>query len=205
MLLTQGGGETGITLLSPTVAKVLTYGLPLLTTCFMLTWPAALQISFFITGLLGLIQSRLFRSPWFRRKVGIAPIVRLPNPLSGAKAIPPSPYSGTLNIVPQKKGSAVDSDAPENLPKPKGVVDGAIAEVRGMGVEMKKSWDNLKGTAEAPGKRTEAEKRQAAAYEERRRKEIAQERWNRMEIQKERMREKEEKSKDAHKMKKRQG
>ncbi|KAI9791637.1 MAG: Mitochondrial inner membrane protein oxa1 [Peltula sp. TS41687] len=163
--------DTGTTPFSSTTMRLLTYGLPVLTLTFMLNWPAAVQITFFVSMVLATIQSFLFRQPRFRRWAGISPLPRGPTLAPVASA-----YPGKLNLAARYQAPSAAAAAEEKMPKPEGIIGGAVAEVKGMGTEMKKSWRKLKGEAppKKPGERTEAEKRQAAAYERRRQKELKQ-------------------------------
>lgn len=148
--------------------KIFTYGLPIFTILIMVNWPAAVQLTFFVSMIFSLLQSFAFRQPRFRRWIGIVPIPR-PTPAPAASA-----YPGKLNL--SARYQAPTTTAEEKMPKPEGIIDGAIAEVRGMGIEMQKSWRKLKGEGapNKPGERTEREKRQAAAYEKKRQRELKQ-------------------------------
>jgi YidC/Oxa1 family membrane protein insertase len=68
-----------VNVLTPTAQMALTYLLPLVTLAFMWYQPAALQLSFFITGLYSSVQSAVFRNPRFRDWAGITPIAAAPN------------------------------------------------------------------------------------------------------------------------------
>ena len=178
--------------------KFFTYGLPVITTVFTMNFPAALQFSFLVSGSIAMAQSALFRNRSFRNWLGIAPLVTI-NPSSPeTSAAASSPYSGKLKLAPTYKSSIsssnVDPSAPEKMPKPEGIIDGAIAEVRGMGVEMQKSWQNLRGTAEKQrhDSRSEKEKREANAYEKKRQRELERQRREQEQIRQERWLERQE-------------
>lgn len=176
-MLTQRGGETGTMMLSPHMVKFMTYGLPALSGLLMLAWPGAMQLTFFATSMMSLVQAILFRNPSFRQWLGIYPLPSRPvTPASGTTETPKTNYDGTITMY-QPPGAA----APESAGK-KGLLHGAISEIKGMKTEALKSMKKVVGTTNETGgrrKRTAAELKSARAYEERRRREIAQEKIER--------------------------
>ena len=180
MILTalQKGGETGSMLLSPQMQKAMTYGLPTVTGVFALAWPGAMQLTFFATSALSMIQAALFRNPSFRQWLGIYPLpVRPITPTTGGSETPKTTYDGTMTMY-----QAPNVAAPATEQK-KGLIGGAMSEIRGMKTEALKSMQKVVGKSSATShgrrKRAAAEIKQAWAYEERRRKEIAQEKIQR--------------------------
>jgi hypothetical protein len=146
----------------------------------MSAWPATLQLSFFVSSILSLIQATIFKNPAFRRWAGIAPLP--PRPASSDEATPA--ISTRLNIAPnyqppsarQALTSATPAVAPSE--KHKGIIGGAVAEVRGMVTEAKKSIDQFAGTAaRKPGLRSPADLKQAKAAEARRREMLSAQRY----------------------------
>jgi hypothetical protein len=134
----------------------------------MLPLPAALQLSFAFTSMMSLIQSHCFRQPWFREMLGIHP---LPAP-APATPTSESPYKGTITI----QGSS--ATAPEQTPAPKGIIEGALSDIKGAVSQvmktarsLQKSDDTKKGTQRL----TPAELKRAQAYEVQKQREIAQE------------------------------
>ncbi len=173
--------------LSLRAQTLLTYGLPLLSGFFMLSWPGAMQLTFFATSIMSMIQATLFRKPWFREWAGIYPLPEKPvTPPTGADAAPKSAYSGTMTLYqpPSFTAPAVEEK--------KGLISGAMSEITGMRNEAVKSLKKVVGeTTPAAGgrkRRTAAELRQAKAYEERRRREMAEQKRQR-ELTKARLRE----------------
>ncbi len=173
----QKGGELGTTVLSPQVQKIMTYGLPAMSGLFMLFWPGAMQLTFFATSMMSMIQATMFRNPSFREWVGIYPLPPRPvTPTVGGSAGPKSPYEGAITMY-----------QPPNTTTPaaegkKGLLGGAMSEMKGMKTEAIKSMQKVVGSSgESSGrkKRTAAELKQALAYEERRRREIAEEKTER--------------------------
>ena len=76
--------------------KAFMYGFPALSLMFTWWQPAALTLSFFITGCLSYAQAMLFRQGWFRRYFNMTP---LPPKAPGASEAAPSPYQGKLKIA----------------------------------------------------------------------------------------------------------
>jgi YidC/Oxa1 family membrane protein insertase len=83
----------GTSTLSLTTLNALKWGLPALTFAFTWWQPAAIQITFFVSGLMSFFQASLFRVEWFRRYFDMTP---LPKPTDAA---PPSRYKGKLKIA----------------------------------------------------------------------------------------------------------
>ncbi|KAI9828371.1 MAG: Mitochondrial inner membrane protein oxa1 [Thelocarpon impressellum] len=199
-LTMKRGGEMGNMLLSPIAQKFFVYGLPTFTFFIMLFWPGALQLSFFVSGVLSFLQASLFRSHSFRRWAGLT-IPPAPPP----KAKPEggsgtSPYAGRLKLAPTySPPSTIPSVAAASTPAPratgrvKGIVDGAMTEIKGMTKEMKKTAEKYTGSSDTkPGKRSSTETQRAASYEAKRRKEEDRRRWDEAEAKRERWREKQE-------------
>ena len=162
--------------MSPQFQMFMTYGLPALSGLFMLAWPGAMQITFFATSVMSLTQATLFRNPTFRQWVGIYPLPPRPvTPAPGATDAPKTSYDGTMTLY-----QPPDAAAPGS-PEKKGLLHGAISEIKGMKTEAIKSMQKVVGTTNETGgrrKRTAAELKSARAYEERRRREIAQDKIN---------------------------
>ncbi|KAI9887365.1 MAG: Mitochondrial inner membrane protein oxa1 [Watsoniomyces obsoletus] len=190
----KSGGETGAgagSMISPTLLNIMTYGLPCITFTFMIFWPGTLQVYFFCTGMLTALQTFAFRNATIRRWLGMAPLI-VHKEESKETAISPA-GSGlmNLNLTPRSKAAVTASGASPVLPdaateaKPKGIVGGAVSEIKGVASEVKKTWDKVKGTTNKPGQRTDEAKRQAKAYEMKRRKELEKERWAKQEQRRE--------------------
>ena len=84
--------------------KLMMYGLPLLTVIFTWWLPAALQLSFFVSGILSFGQASLLKMPAVRSYFNMQPLPEGPagttgpiSPLSPATK-PPSPYKGNLKV-----------------------------------------------------------------------------------------------------------
>lgn len=90
------GGEMGTSTMSPAVYKILIWAFPALS--LLCTWwqPAALTLSFFVTGVMSYAQAILFHQAWFRRYFNMTSLPTSPTPLDQA---PPSPYKGKLKVT----------------------------------------------------------------------------------------------------------
>ncbi len=173
--------------ISPRAQQFFTYGLPVLSGLFMLAWPGAMQLTFFATSIMSMIQATMFRKPWFRTWLGIYPLPDKPlTPTTGADPAPKSTYNGTMTLYQPPSFTA------PVVEEKKGLIGGAMSEITGMRNEALKSLKKVVGTdtPETGGrkKRTAAELKQAKAYEERRRREIAEQKRER-ELAKARLRE----------------
>lgn len=162
----QAGGELGsTTLMTPTMKTLFLYGLPLITTTFMLFWPGALQISFAFTSLMALTQSYLLRQPAVRKFLNIQPL--------RARVAPSAPsYAGVM-----QKYLPPSVDSSPVAPVSRGLVGGAISDIKGAASQVVKSARSLRDSPETkPGqqRRTAEQLKRAKAYEEKREKEIAE-------------------------------
>ena len=140
------------------------YGLPTLTASFMLFWPGALQLTFAFTSMMSLTQAYLLRQPWMRNFLGIQP---MPKPAA------PTSYAGVINRYEGPSPTSSSSPAPTG----KGILGGAISDIKGAASQVVKSARSLKDMQETKTgtqRRTPAELRRAKAYEEKRLREIAQ-------------------------------
>ena len=148
----------------------------------MAWWPGCLQLAFAVTSVVALTQTTFLRKPWFRKWAGIQPLPPKPDPNTVKSS---SPYIGTMNVY-----QAPTPDAPLEQ-KPKGIIGGAISEIKSTASQVMKSTQKMVESKEASkqGRRTKAEARQAQAYEERRQREIAQEKFEKEQDKKERRRE----------------
>ena len=122
----------------------------------MLAWPAGLQMTFCITSLLAAIQATLFSSDRFRDLVGMQP--------------KPKPN------VPKKQ--LLQYQAPMSTPsKPRtetgvlGTIKGAVSDI----IKVGEQYGPKPKTKAQNSRLTDAEKRHAQKYEERRQREFAQE------------------------------
>lgn len=162
----QAGGELGsTTLMTPTMKTLFLYGLPLITTTFMLFWPGALQVSFAFTSLMALAQSYLLRQPAVRKFLNIQPLRVRVDPAA------PS-YAGVM-----QKYLPPSADSSPAVPVSRGLVGGAISDIKGAASQVVKSARSLRVSAETkPGqqRRTAEQMKRAKAYEEKREKEIAE-------------------------------
>ena len=135
----------------------------------MLFWPGCMQLTFFTTAMMSLSQSWALRQPGVRKYLGIQP---LPSPASASP--PKGPYTGTMNTY-QRPAK------PAPLPEKKGVIEGAISDLKGAAGQAVKSARTAMSIDPQEKKksqgRTREELRRAQAYEEKRRRELAQEKF----------------------------
>jgi len=171
-------------MMSPTVQKVFLYVLPPASFLIQLFWPAGLQFTFFISGVISLIQSSALRQRWFRKLLGIQP---LPHQMGSSTKPKTEAYTGTMN---RYQAPASPTAGPE---KGKGFLGGAISDLQGAVSEVvkggKKMLDKQKTET---GKRTAAELRHAKDYDVRRKREVAQKKFEKQQEQEVERREKEE-------------
>ncbi len=185
-------------MISPTLLNIMTYGLPCITFTFMIFWPGTLQFYFFCTGMLTAAQTIAFRNKAIRQRLGMSPLIVHAESTPEATASPLPSGLMNLNMTPRSKAAVTSSMAPSDLPdvtddaKPKGIVGGAVSEMKGVATEVKKTWNKVKGATNKPGQRTDEAKRQAQAYEMKRRKELEKERWAKEEQRREERRAKRE-------------
>ncbi|MCJ1475795.1 Mitochondrial inner membrane protein oxa1 [Lambiella insularis] len=165
----QKGGETGASgtsSMSPGMRITFTYGLPMLSFCFMSFWPACVQLTFATTSVIAFGTSMLFRNPGTRAFLGISP---LPTPPSMQ---PSTPYRGVMNVY---QPPSSENAAPE---KPKGVIGGAVADLKGAAKQvLGQARDMQDRKARSGGRLTPGELRRAKAYEEKRKRELETEKW----------------------------
>lgn len=151
--------------MTPTMRTLFLYGLPLITTTFMLFWPGALQVSFAFTSLMALTQSYLLRQPAVRKLLNIQPL--------RVRVAPSAPsYPGVMQkYQPPSAGPSPTTSAS------KGLVGGAISDIKGAASQVVKSVRSLRDSAETkPGqqRRTAEQTKRAKAYEQKREREIAE-------------------------------
>ncbi|KAI4213125.1 MAG: hypothetical protein LQ351_004279 [Letrouitia transgressa] len=155
------------TLLGPTATMVAQYAFPGFLFFVMTWWPACLALTFTCTTTIATIQQFLIRAPWFRNWAKLQPFV---DPGKQKSADQPL-YKGVINTT------ARPSTMPEfdSETAPKGVIGGAISEIKGAYSQTKKQAKTM--VAQTAEKRAKIELEEAKRYDERRRKEIKQQRF----------------------------
>ncbi len=185
---------------SPAVFNAMKWGLPALSLGFTFWLPAAVQISFFVSGLLSFGQAALFRQSWFREYFNMTPLSK--NAIPGKKgAEESSPYKGKMKVVAnpvlsqaelsnrfqgaQKSGlNQTLSQIRESKP-PGGalnkVINGAFKDVKGTVDEIKVAGSGVMSSAKKMmSSRVEtSDRKQAAIYEKKRQEQMKKERWAR--------------------------
>ena len=134
--------------------QFLAYGFPVLGGLFMIWFPAGLQLTFCLTTMVSCTQAYLFNSPWFRNLTGMQP---LPNP-----ATTPNPTT-TRYQAPSSNN---------NTPKPPA---GLLGKLKASYSEFEEQYSSAAPGKGAKDRLTDAEKRHAKTYEQRRQKELKQE------------------------------
>jgi YidC/Oxa1 family membrane protein insertase len=186
---------------SPAVFNAMKWGLPALSLLFTWWLPAAVQLSFFVSGLMSFGQAALFRQTWFREYFNMTPLTK--NAIPGKKSEPEnvSPYKGKLKVaanpvlsqaeLSSRFQGAQKSALNEKLGqirenKPPGgalgkVINSAFKDVKGTVDEIKDAGSGVVSSAkELMGGRTEkADRKQAKRYEEKKQEELKRERWER--------------------------
>ncbi|KAL8704324.1 MAG: hypothetical protein Q9201_002510 [Fulgogasparrea decipioides] len=158
------GGETGgATSISPDLINLFKWGLPIISTVVMLFWPAMMQMTFFWTSTMALLQAYLFKKPWFRDYWGIHPL--------------PSPTTSTPSSDSQYKSMVIPTSARTVPEEPETAKKGLFGDTI---TKLKNQGSKFLGKNQKPsGRRSAAEVAAAKRYEERRRKEAEQERQQR--------------------------
>ncbi|KAI6717388.1 hypothetical protein JHW43_000044 [Diplocarpon mali] len=166
------GGEMAVTNFKPVVHKAMMWGLPTISIIFTWWLPAALQLSFMVTGILSYIQSTLFRQPWFRNYFSMTPLPRKVPPGTPSQQ---SPYKGQMRLAAKPMSTKELNSRFEGTQKEKlGLINGMVKDVKSTinGV-VEAGREQMAGMAEKS--KAKREKAEIAAYEARRRKEVAAE------------------------------
>lgn len=162
----KGGEMASAQVMKPAMQMFLVYIIPLISAGCMLPLPAAVQLSFATASSIALLQAHYLRQPWFREYLSIQPLPSTAPPSSAPV------YQGTITI------QAPSTAAPEPPPAPKGIIGGAISDIKGAASQVVKQAQALhKPDEKKRGNQrlTQAELKRAHAYEAQRQREIAQE------------------------------
>jgi YidC/Oxa1 family membrane protein insertase len=185
---------------SPAVFNAMKWGLPAASLLFTFWLPAAVQLSFFVSGLMSFGQAALFRQSWFREYFKMTPLPK--NSIPGKKAAEePSPYQGKMKIaanpvlsqaeLSKRFQGAQQSGLNQKLSqirekKPPGgaldkVISGAFKDVKGTVDEIKQAGSGVMSSAsEMMSSRVKkSDRKQAAIYENKRQEQMKKERWAR--------------------------
>ena len=156
--------------MAPALQRFMIYGVPAVSSFFMLFSPGCMQLTFLATSLLSLTQASLFRQPAVRNFLGIQPLPSKPKPRTN----PSTPYAGTMNVYQAPKSS--EPAPPEN----RGIIRATISDLKDAASQLFKSAQSTIDSTQAKNaepRRSKAELRHAQAYEEKRRRELAQEKF----------------------------
>lgn len=151
--------------MSPGAMTLMMYGLPLLTVVFTWWLPAALQLSFFISGLLSFGQSSLFKLPAFRRYFDMLP-------LDHAAAPPPSPYKNNMKVRAPLSQAELNRSFQQS--RKQGILQKAKSSLLDTTKEIRGSASSVveQGRGYSKGSMEKAEKKRREEYEKRRQAEI---------------------------------
>ncbi|KAL8681358.1 MAG: hypothetical protein Q9186_002501 [Xanthomendoza sp. 1 TL-2023] len=168
----KAGSELGSgTTMTPTVMKFFQWVLPIGSTIFMSFWPAIMQLTFFMSGLMALTQTRLFRLPWFRKFWRIIPLPSTVKPATQTPSV--SPLKGVM-VPPSAPRINAEAEIAQG-----GVFGNARSKMKSTMSDVKKRaqkvymQDNNEGERSG-GRRSEKDLKEAKRYDEKRRKEIEQ-------------------------------
>ena len=169
------GGDSGSSnaMMNPGMKNFLQYVMPGMTGAFMLFWPGCMQLTFATTACLSLGQAYLLKRPWVRNILGIQPIPTQAQTSGKAN----SPYKGVINMY----------QPPDQPKEKKGIVGGAIADIKGA---ADNALGRLRKTSDKRAKSIStrarsAEVRKSKALEEKRRREMEMEKQERLRAKKE--------------------
>lgn len=151
------GGETGTVDLPPRVKQGMQWGMPVMSTFFTLLWPAGLQLGFTSASILALVQSFLFRQPWFRNFLRIHPLP--------PRAPPASPQDLT-------RGMTIPTTARTKPQEPEASAEGLVGSVSS---KLKRFVEM--NQPPPTGGRSKAQIAEAKRYEEKRTREIQREKY----------------------------
>jgi YidC/Oxa1 family membrane protein insertase len=170
----------------------MSYFLPTISLVFTSFLPAAIQLSFLITGALSYCQAQLFRWAPFRSYMNMTPLpTNRPDAFAPAPAAEPSPYQPriiTATSRPTPSASSTNYEPPRSPPnsasetKPtllsglKREVSSGITSVQESARKTLKSAREMTGQESKDGKRTKKQLQQANEYEKKRRQEDARRR-----------------------------
>ena len=153
--------------MNPLVRNLFQYVLPIGTGIFMSFWPAAMQLAFLYTSILGLIQSILFRKPWFRNWMGITQLSFTVTPAATA----PKPGSGTAYTRYQAPSSSTSPSlsSSSSSSTTRTPAKGLLGPLKDGFADVMKSANQIrdarKKRASTTSRLTDAEKRHGATYE----------------------------------------
>jgi YidC/Oxa1 family membrane protein insertase len=169
--------------MTPSTLKAMMYLLPAMSFMFTFWLPAAVQLSFFVSGVLSYFQATLFKQPWFRDWAKMSPL-----PAQGGPAAKsPSPYQGTLKISANAalsqnelnsrfQGAAVKSVSSQvekaKSPLRKLKAPSILKDVLGTKNEMVERANNYMDQ-----KRARGEIQDRKAFEKKRQEQLKKERW----------------------------
>ena len=156
----QNGGETGASVLASDKVRILfLYVVPPVSGLFMIFWPGGLQLTFFISALIGAIQAMAIKSNFLRSLMGIQPLPEPPVP------------GPQIQTRPQNQAPSSTASDPK-------VSKGMFGYIKGTVSELQKAGEKFTGVSRQQAEKdrlTPAEKRYAMGYEAKRNRELERE------------------------------
>ncbi|KAL9103830.1 MAG: hypothetical protein Q9163_001150 [Psora crenata] len=159
-------GDVGSGMSQSTLA-LFKYIIPVVTAVFSLFFPSALQLTLFTTSIFTVSQSYIFRQPGFRRFMNMHSIPPPPKP---------DPTNRVINVSARRKGRSPVQQAEKKTgwAAVRQTMETAVSDLKRKGKEMQGQYVADQKSV----RRSEVEKKQAKAYEEKRQKELAQGRFH---------------------------
>jgi YidC/Oxa1 family membrane protein insertase len=169
---------------SPQIFKAMMWGLPAISLLFTFWLPAALQLSFLISGICSFGQATLLRQTWFRDYFKMTPIPQ--NPSNTPK--PVDPYKGNLKVAANPILSQAELNArfqgaqeTKKSSSPTGVIGKIVGKVTATGPlgEIKDAYKGVveKATEQNNRSNAKADVKRQKRYEEKRQEELKKQRW----------------------------
>lgn len=168
--------------LTPAMMTAMMWGLPLLSFVFTIWFPAAVQLTFFVSGVLSFLQTMSMRQPWFRNFFGMVALPKTTPPTAGTAVI--SPYKGNVRranpvLSQQELSSRFQSSRTPPAPETpmKILITAALKPIDAIKDAVKPTTEGVQ--AAVAKRKLKAEKAELLQYEKKRKAEIAQERARR--------------------------
>ncbi|KAF4632436.1 hypothetical protein G7Y89_g5700 [Cudoniella acicularis] len=175
--LLRRGGEMGTSTMSPEVQKALIWGFPAISLAFTWWFPAAVQVSFFVAGIISFAQASAMKQPWFRSFFKMTPLPTKPTDNS--------PYKGSMKIaspspvLSQAELNSRFESTSSSFPRPPGsgvrkLLNSAMKPLEKPLAEIKESTSGIVNMANErlDARREKSEKAEATRYEEKRQREL---------------------------------